>query len=140
MKGTGTLEINGVDVGKEYGVILGDGSLNALLTPPSTKTLVTNESRISHGQEILDIPPKFAKRDVSLTFFIRASGYQEFTSRLESLIALLCSKTIALFETKFQPGVIYKLTYQSSSQLTQVRGELGKIVVKFVEPNPADRT
>lgn len=135
----GELFINGIDAHKQWGLILGDGSLSALMTPPANKAFIENESRLLHGKQVLPVTQKFAARDVTLTLYLSARNYDEFALKLDAIIAELQKGTVSL-RTKHQPRTTYKLLYLSTSQLTQLRGRLGKILIKFNEPNPADRS
>lgn len=135
----GTLFINGKDAYEHWGVILGDGSLNSLLLPPPAKAFVENTSRILHGKQVMETPQLMDARDVSLIFYIRAANQEDFGLRLMQLIEEF-QKGIIMLKTRFEPKKIYRLLYKSSAQLTQVRGELGKITVKFNEPDPSNRS
>ena len=136
---TGDLFINNKDAYTEWGVGLENGGLSNLMTPPPSKAYIENSSRLLDGKQILPAPIKLKDRDVSLTFHLVASGYEDFTLRLESFMSELRSGTIEL-RTKYQPGIIYRLYYQSSTQFSQIRGCLGKFIIKFNEPDPSHRT
>lgn len=135
---TNTLFINDKDAFTTWGAILGDNSVNALITPAPAKPFVSNTSRLIDGIRIVNGPVRIDKRDLTLTIHISATGYEQFTDRLNGLIKELC-KGIARIRTKYQPGVTYRLIYRSCTQLNQIRGQLGKVIIKFTEPNPADR-
>ncbi len=134
----GVLFINGVDAYVAWGVGLCEGALAALLTPAPTKTLVVNESRLLNGKQVLEAPRVVADRDVSLTVFLRAAGYQQFAARLEAFMRVLQAGKVEL-TTCYQPKVVYRLDYLSITQFSQMRGRLGKFIVKFNEPDPTNR-
>ncbi len=135
----GTLFINGKDAYERWGVILGDGSLNSLLLPPPAKAFVENTSRVLHGKQVMAAPQFLDARDVSLIFYIRAGNQEDFGHKLSQLVEEF-QKGIIKLRTRFEPNKTYRLLYKSAAQLTQVRGELGKITVKFNEPNPNIRS
>lgn len=130
-------KLNGKDSRKTWGVVFGEGSLSALQAPPSMKTPITNESRLLNGKETLRIN-KFADRDVSLTFYLCASSYEEYVSRLNAFVTELSEGTTIL-ESKFEPGVKYRLDYQSCTNYKSYNGTMAKFVIKFNEPDPTYR-
>lgn len=131
-------KINGKDAGKEWGALLGDTSVSALLAPAASKERVTNESRIAHGIQVLSEQTYLQSRSVSIVVYIRATGYAQFAQRLNGLIDEL-TKGVAVIEVAELKDVKFKMLYESSSQFTQINGRLGKVVLKFNEPNPTDR-
>lgn len=133
----GTLTINGFDAYTKWGVVLGDGSLNALMTPAPVKAAIENKSRLIDGKQVVSLG-KLDARDVSLTLYIRAGNQMQFNQRLAAFITAIRQGTITL-ETKFEPNVVYRLNYSNCTQFSQCRGRLGKFVVRFNEPNPANR-
>lgn len=137
----GEVYINGKDAQKEYGIIFGEGSLTALLTPAPVKSYITNSSALIHGVQALatsDIHPKLNERDVQLTFFLRAKNLNEFLSRYTKFTEVLQAGRVDI-RTKYQPTVIYRCLYVSCVQFTQFNGRLAKFVLKLNEPNPNDR-
>lgn len=133
----GTLTINGFDAYTKWGVVFGDGSLNALMTPAPVKAAIENKSRIIDGKQVIP-SGKLDARDVSLTLYIRAENQTQFNQRLAAFITAIRQGIITL-KTKFEPEVVYRLMYLSCTQFTQCRGRLGKFVVRFNEPNPVNR-
>ena len=129
--------INGKDTRETWGVVFGDGSLSALQTPPPMKEQVTNTSRLKDGKETLRVN-KVADRDVSLVFYLCADTVESFQDRYRSFIEELTSKRTVL-ESKFEPGVKYRLDYSSCTQYKAYNGVMAKMVIKFNEPDPTDR-
>lgn len=138
----GECYINNKDAHDEWGLIFGETSLTALLTPAPVKGYIQNKSALIHGKQVLsgeENPPKIDERDLQLVFAIKAKNLTEFMSRYISFVSEL-EKGIIDLRTKYQPGVVYHLLYMSCQQFTQFNGRLAKFVLKLNEPNPKNRT
>lgn len=136
---TNIFTINGKDALSNWGASLGDGSVSALLTPAPAKEVSANDSPLADGVSLLPGTVRLDRRDVSLVFHIRASGYAQFQARLNGLVNELRSAATAKISLGLLPDVAFRLSYVSCQTVSQVRGELGKAVIKFSEPNPTDR-
>lgn len=136
---TGELFINGKDAYIEYGMSLEDGAISALLTPPSLKEFVENESRIENGKKIIVSYPVYDARDVSLAFHIVAPTKEAFFAKYQALCAVL-QKGIVKIKTKYQADTVYKFVYNSCTQFSQYSFGIAKFTLKLTEANPADRT
>lgn len=136
---TGELFINGKDAYTEYGMSLEDGAISALLTPPSLKEFVENESRIENGKKIIVGYPVYDARDVSLSFHIVAPTKEAFFAKYQALCAVL-QKGIVKIKTKYQADTVYKFVYNSCTQFSQYSFGIAKFTLKLTEANPADRT
>lgn len=136
---TGELFINGKDAYIEYGMSLEDGAISALLTPPSLKEFVENESRIENGKKIIVGYPVYDARDVSLAFHIVAPTKEAFFAKYQALCAVL-QKGIVKIKTKYQADTVYKFVYNSCTQFSQYSFGIAKFTLKLTEANPADRT
>lgn len=136
---TGELYINGKDAYTEYGMSLEDGAISALLTPPSLKEFVENESRIENGKKIIIGYPVYDARDVSLAFHIVAPTKEAFFAKYQALCAVL-QKGIVKIKTKYQADTVYKFVYNSCTQFSQYSFGIAKFTLKLTEANPADRT
>lgn len=137
----GECYINNKDAHDEWGVIFGDNSFTALLTPAPVKSYVENKSALIHGKQVLsgeENPPKVDERDVQLTFAIKANNLTEFLTRYANFVTELEKGKLDI-RTKYQPGVVYHLLYISCQQFKQFNGRLGKFVLKLNEPNPKNR-
>lgn len=138
----GECYINNKDAHDEWGLILGETSFTALLTPAPVKGYVQNKSALMHGKQVLsgeENLPKIDERDLQLVFAIKAKNRTEFLARYASFVSEL-EKGIIDLRTKYQPGVVYHLLYMSCQQFTQFNGRLAKFVLKLNEPNPKNRT
>ena len=136
---TGELFINGKDAYTEYGMSLEDGAISALLTPPSLKEFVENESRIENGKKIIVGYPVYDARDISLAFHIVAPTKEAFFAKYQALCAVL-QKGIVKIKTKYQVDTVYKFVYNSCTQFSQYSFGIAKFTLKLTEANPADRT
>ncbi|MCI8997673.1 MAG: hypothetical protein HFJ95_01600 [Muribaculaceae bacterium] len=137
----GELFINNEDARKTYGIIFGEDSLTALMTPPPVKPYIENKSALVHGKQVLndeDNPPKLDERDVQLTFYLHAKNREQFLERYQKFTTMLQKGKVDI-RTKYQPGTTYHCLYISCAQFSQFNGRLAKFVLKLNEPNPKDR-
>lgn len=137
----GECYINGKDAHEEWGLIFGESSLTALMTPAPVKAYIQNKSALIHGKQVLSgsvNPPKIDERDVQLVFGIKAKNMTDFLTKYSSFVEEL-EKGWLDISTKYQPGVVYHLLYVSCQQFSQYNGRLGKFVLKLNEPNPKHR-
>lgn len=137
----GECYINGKDSHEEWGLIFGESSLTALMTPAPVKTYIQNKSALIHGKQVLTDGgnvPKVDERDVQLEFGIKARNLTEFLTKYSSFVSEL-EKGVLDISTKYQPGVVYHLLYVSCQQFKQFNGRLGKFILKLNEPNPKHR-
>jgi hypothetical protein len=151
---TGKLFINGIDAWNTWSVLLEDGSIDTLLSPPSAKPHIENKSRSIDGKQVLFKNPRVEDRDITLVFCVSrkyANGAVEqgditgFQSKLSGFMAAICAgKTenniLSLTEIGvFETNLIYKLVYISATNLQSLNNSIGKIAIRFNEPNPTDR-
>jgi hypothetical protein len=137
---TGELFINNKDAYTNWGIILGETSFTALLTPAPIKNYIQNKSALIPGKQVLtEVPPKIDERDVQLVFYLKASNLNQFLTRYSSFVTELEQGAINI-KTKYQPNVVYHCIYLSCAQFSQFNGRLGKFVLKLNEPNPKNRT
>ncbi len=140
----GDLIINGKDAWDTWKVSLADGSVSALLTPPSSKALPSNTSRLRNGKTIIRSNvshtslKRLSDRDVSLIFNLHVSGYSELNANLDSLIEELMNGETIL-ETSYLPSIAFHLDYVNCTQFSQIRGQLAKFIFRFNEPDPTNR-
>lgn len=137
----GECYINGKDAHEEWGLIFGESSLTALMTPAPVKAYIQNKSALIHGKQVLSgaaNPPKIDERDVQLVFGIKAKNMTDFLTKYSSFVEEL-EKGCLDISTKYQPGVVYHLLYVSCQQFSQYNGRLGKFILKLNEPNPKHR-
>ena len=123
-----------------FGVTLVRGWREALLTPTSVKSYVTNDSRLEHGEQII-ATSKYAKmgeRDVSISFFLEGSSQDDYLQKYEAFLnkiafsGQICMKVSCLKR-------VFKFVYSQCSQFGDYGLKKGKFTIKFTESNPNDR-
>lgn len=135
------------DTRERWGVILEQSSLTALMTPPSMKDYISNESALTHGKQVLTNSgslPKVADRDVQLTLGIEARSlaqfYMRYRSFCEELKKGVIDLTVLIEDGDTYIKETYHLLYLSCSQYSDYNGRLGKFVMKVNEPDPENRS
>ena len=134
----GELKINGYDAYETWGVSMEDQALAALMTPPTMKDSVRNESRLEHGTLYWAENPKVASRDLTLPIHLVARTKAEYLRKYASFCEELSKGTIDI-ETCYEQNVIYRCIYQSCTQFTQFINGIAKMSLKLVEPDPTNR-
>ena len=137
---TGKLYINGDDAWTTWGVGLEDGSLGELMAPPPVKAPIVNESRLENGKRYITNNHKYDERVVTLVFFLVASNVTDYVTNYRNFISTLATSDTVELITSNEPDVCYRLVYGSCSQFRQYFGGMAKIAVKFIEPDPTNRT
>lgn len=135
----GDLTINGVDTYTTYGISFEDGAISVLLTPPSLKSFIENESRLENGKALIVNSPVYDSRDMSLPFHLVAATSDEFLTKYAAFCELLKTGELNIW-TKYIPGSTFRCVYQSCSQFAQYRLGIAKFTLKVTEPNPANRS
>lgn len=137
----GHLYINGKDAFTEYGIILANNSLSALMTPAPLKEWVSNEVRTENGTRyLLSDPPKRAQRDVTITFQLVAQTEEQFHTRYEKFCNEVLALGIVNIRSKWQPNIEYHFVYENCSQFTQFLLGIATFGLKLIEPDPTDRS
>lgn len=132
----GEVYINGLDAWSYYGVVLDEGSEEALLLPSPLKTFTSNDMRSHHGKQVFTNNPRLKDRTVSLTFcFLWAEDYMEKYNRFVDML----QQGIVVLSTKIMgTKMTFNLVYNSCRKYTSIQ-YAGKLIVNFEEPNPANR-
>ncbi len=137
---TGKLYINGDDAWTTWGVGLEDGSLGELMAPPALKAPIVNESRLEDGKRYyMEDTQRLDERTITLVFFLIAGNITDYITNYRSFISALAAGEVTL-QTDSEPDTYYHLIYGSCSQFRQFFGGMARIAVKFIEPNPSNRT
>lgn len=134
----GDLKINNKDAYSEWGISLSEGGLTSLLTPPSMKALVENESRATDGKQVYNLP-KVNSRTITLEIHFCSSSQDDFFAKYTSFCEELKTGKLDIW-TKYQPEVLYRCYYLSCSQFSQFNFGIAKFSLKLEEINPNDRT
>ncbi len=136
------LKINKYAMYETFGVRMGDVFLDALTEPLSLKENIENESRLEHGKRIIvDENPKIASREVLLDFTITGSSPEDFLNKKNRFLAMMYKGVIALQVPQVSPDV-YHLVYRGkgSDYGMNAQRTFCHIMLKFVEPNPTNRS
>ena len=136
------LIINNFDVYPLYGVRMGDGFLDALTEPQTLKGNIENESRLEHGKRVIvDEDPKFTSREILLDFTITGDSPEDFLSKKNGFLALMYKGKITL-EVPQVNTEVYHLIYRSKGTDYGMNAQrtFCHMMLKFEEPNPANRT
>ena len=134
---TGLYEINGEDAYTRYGVVLDYDSLGSLLAPPPMKDVIENDSPLSDGVELGDMP-KVAKRNITLIFHLYASSAAQAQQHYESFVSMLLS---APFKLKvMRTGITYNLRYKSSTGFVPWYYSHAKFTLSVTEPDPTNHS
>lgn len=139
---TEKLIINGNrNVLRDFGVIMGDGFLEALSEPLNMKEYVENESRLEHGKRIIiSDTPRIASRDVSLVFAVFGNDRADFLKKKSMFMEEMYKGEVRIVVPEFD-NLVYSLVYTGKGSEFSLSADLCscKIVLKFTEPNPANR-
>lgn len=133
----------------DFGIMMGDGFMDALLAPVPNKPYVQNKSRLQHGKSII-IDPNIIRKDersLTLVFVLSGATQAEFKTRRALFYDLLYSGELYIkfgFDdsTPISTNDVFHLYYDGNS--VQYGEDLThrccRISIKFVEANPNDRT
>ena len=131
--------------GKELtsiGVYMGDGFLDALLTPPTLKEFAQNDARTKDGVQLLFTPPKVAAREVTLPFIVCGDTPLERAQNMSNFLKLLRNIPIGLYAPKVSSDECYWLAYTGKSVTFSIdlSRTASKFSGRFNEYNPTYRT
>lgn len=130
----GQLYINGQDAFQVYGLSLSDGSLSVLMQPAPLKPRVNNSSRLENGAQYITTACRIDQREITLEMHIIGTE-----RNVNQFFGYLQGGEFVKLRTSFHPSVEYKLLYVSCTQFARYDG-LAKFAVRFIEPNPTDRS
>lgn len=135
----GDLIINGKDAYKEYGVSMGEGFLDSLLTPCEMKDFLEINSRLVDGKVMITSNRKVSARELTLAFVVEKTE-NNMLENFRSLIDLFSSTNL---EIQVPPlgEEVYKLVYlgKNITYGMDISRSVCKVSAKFAEPNPKDR-
>ena len=143
----GDFTINGQDAYTVYGITADDGFVDALLMPPPKKEYLSNNSRLSHGEEVDNRNSKFDKK-TNITLYMRIEGFGSSESEMKaSYLAHLKLFYQELAKDTFDIVVpalgseIYHLIYSKSNSFSSnLNKTCSKMSFVFDEPDPTNRT
>ena len=132
------LKINGKDARAAWGMSLDQKGLSALMTPPPMKDNVKNVSRAAHGTQVMRQYARMGARTVNVILQFSARSEEEFWARYSSFCEELKTGFLTI-ETKYQPGVVYRMEYNSCTQFMEYGRGMAKFNLKLTENDPSDR-
>ena len=127
------------DIYTNYGVSFVKGSYLTLIMKSASKGYVQNNSRLSHGVQLLASSgyAKYNSRTLSLTLLMEASTVAQFVTRLENFTDLLNS---GLFFLKVPSKKrVFKLVYSNLKPKQEFKNNKATFTLDLMEPNPQDR-
>lgn len=138
---TGELFINGKDAYTEWGVNMGDRFLDALGEKAGKKDYITNDNKLKDGIEYCSFVPKAAERQVTLTFTIRGDSRSDFISKKDAFFVELDKGDVTI-QVPANDSKVYHLKFKDSTgtYAQNLERTFCKVGIKFVEPNPKNRT
>ena len=142
------LLINNKDALVFYGIRMGKDFLSNLEAPADHREYVTNEVRTENGIRVVPVRPTVTSRTVTLEFQILGtsskgkSAHDDYESKVDAFNAL-CDNGFMTLQIPRSRNDVYRLYAQrKSSSYAKGKtnyGEVGKISVKFIEPDPTKR-
>ena len=135
----GEFFINGKDAHRQWGGIVRETSLTALIEPEPLKNPVENKSATEHGKRVRsEEEPKVDERTVNLFLQIKASNRADLIAKLKSLKTELKKRRIEI-TTKYEANVVYRMDYQSCRQIKSLFKSVATFSLQMNEPNPNNR-
>ena len=135
----GDLIINGKDAFNTWGVDMGEGFLNSLLTPPPVKDYIENKSRLENGKRVILDNKKDDERDFNLIFTIKGSNQSDYVSKLKAFMTEVSSGSVSI-NVPAIGNEVYHVYYKNSISFAfSLDRTFSKIAMKVCEPNPSDR-
>lgn len=127
---------------RSIGVRMGDGFLDAVATPAAYKDFTQVNVRTRHGVRVLTSSPRYASRDLTLTFIVCGDTAAELSLNKSALLTLLGKVSIGLYVPSVMEGETLWLVYtgKSVSLSTDLTRTTAKLTAKFIEPDPSHRT
>lgn len=142
------LLINNIDA-STMGIRMGNGFLDTLEAPVDQRDYITNTVRTEDGDRIVGVRPKKSSRTVTLEFQIVGlnpkpgeTEHQSYEARLDAFYKLLDNGFLTISVPNSRSDVYRLYSARKSSPYAKGKtnyGEVGKLSVKFIEPDPTDR-
>ena len=137
----GEFLINGKNTYTQWGVVLAQGSIEALFAFPPAKEYVTNASRLENGVRVLTSGTALAKdadREVNLVISLLATGETDFKTKYASFLSELRGRTLDIKTT--HSAEVYHCLYKSCTTFSDWNGRVCSMVLRLWEYNPGNRT
>lgn len=142
---TGELRLNGKDAFATYGLFMTAAGLSALRAPRTPKEPIAGECRLEHGRRVImpvDVDGTgqlFGSREFGMEVCMSSRTAAEHEVRRDRLERDLAAGWVEV-TTVHSPGTVYRCRYAGTSSYTEYGGRAARFVLKFEEPNPADRS
>jgi len=129
-----------VDLYSAWGVSFDKTSLSNLMAPAPLKDMIENSVATEHGKRVVRTGRKYEERTLTLGFNIFAASESAFFTKYGNFCTQVLANGRLDLMTSFQPGVVYRLDYLSCQSFGEYCRQLGKFVLRVVEPNPGNRS
>lgn len=136
-----------VDAYSQFGVMMGDGFIDALCPPAPLKPFVTNKSRLIDGERVVVTNIRKDSRSLTLGFGISGNSVSSFQANKTAFYNYLYMGEIHI---RFKPGTtlykptseVFHLIYngESVSYAEDLTHTSCKISAKFKEPDTNNRS
>ena len=135
------LIINNKDAYATWGVRMGAGFLDTISAPSPMKEYIENKSRLEHGKRVIVSNPKQDEREITLTFTIEGSSKSDYQTKKKSFFNELYNGNVDI-QVPENGSEVYHLIYigKSITYAQSLDRTFGKVLMKFSEPNPAERS
>lgn len=137
---TGDLLINNNDAYTNYGVSMGDKFIDTIEAPLELKPFIENESRLNHGKTVIVSNVKYAAREITLNFHIKATDLSTLQTKKAAFLAVLYAGNLTI-KIKDRSEV-YHLRYigKNAAFALSKSGRSCKLSARFSEDNPSNRS
>ena len=137
---TGDLFINNQDAYAAWGVNMGNGFIDALDAPLPMKEYIENESRATHGKQVITANARVDSREVTLEFTLAGTSEQDYRAKKNAFCAELQKGALDIRVPALGTQT-YHLVYtgKSAGYGLSLDRCFGRLSAKFAEPDPADR-
>lgn len=138
---TGELIINGKDAYTYWGVNMGDRFLDALGEKAGLKEYITNDNKLHDGIDYCNFIPKVTERNLTLNFTIQGNSKSDFNLKKDAFYNELDKGDVSI-SVPGNSNEVYHLKFKDTtgSYAQNTDRTFCKLGVKFVEPNPKNRT
>lgn len=135
------LLINGKDAYASWGIRMDIGFLDALCAPASMKEYIENESRLENGKRVFTGNAKLDSREVTLSFTLTGKSQEDYRTKKKAFYDELYKGAMTI-KVPADSTDVYNLVYlgKSISYAQNTARTFGKLSIKFLEPNPTNRS
>lgn len=134
---TGEAYINDADVWTTYSAYFIENSYSNLLKDGDMKEDAYNDARSQPGKQVFSSNPQPKDRDVEVTLLFKCASRDEYLTKYENLLLVLKNEIRLKIVPLKKVYVLKRVSYLSLDPYNA--GSAAKLVIKFNEPNPANR-